>query len=302
MNLEGSNPERIAAKMVEIVRSRSLQTGEHLTEEAFAAELGLSRSPVRRAFSLLEDCEILVKKPNRGFFLNVDASMIDTRRLPFGPDPLESLYLQLADDLLSQKIPEEFYESSLMREYGISHGHLLKLLTRMANEGLVERKPGNGWKVNPFLKDADAHDQSYRFRMAIEPAAILQPTYCVDKAAFDRARELQLGLIKGDVFSLSRPKLFQIGAQFHEMLVRCSRNRHFLEAMQRQNQLRRLLEYRSKSDRNLTLGQCHEHLKLLDLIEAGKRKEAADYLRHHLDAVRRRKTKTEKGHSHHRPN
>ncbi|MFB3813837.1 MAG: GntR family transcriptional regulator [Terriglobales bacterium] len=290
MKLEGSNPERIAATMVEIIRSRHLEKGEHLTEEAFAAELGLSRSPVRRAFALLEKADILVKKPNRGHFLKADSDTIGTRRLPFGPDPFEGLYLQLAEDLLSQKIPEEFYESSLMRQYDISHGQLLKLLTRMASEGLVERKPGNGWKVNSFLKDADAHNQSYRFRMAIEPAALLEPTYRVDKDAFHKARELQLGLIKGDVFKVSRPKLFQIGAQFHEMLVRCSGNRYFLEAIQRQNQLRRLLEYRSKSDRELTLGQCREHLKLLDLIESGKRKEAAKFLRHHLDSVRRRKT------------
>ena len=290
MRLERSDPDRIAARVIDIVRGRNLKAGEHLTEEAFAAELGLSRSPVRRAFAVLHRSEILVRKPDRGYFLAVDADGIDTRRLHVGPDRLEGLYLQLADDLLSQKIPDEFYESSLMREYDLTHGQLLKLLTRMAGEGLVERKPGNGWKVNPFLKDADAHNQSYRFRMAIEPAAILEPTYSVDKVAFHRARELQLGLIKGDVFKVSRPKLFQIGAQFHEMLVRCSGNRYFLEAVQRQNQLRRLLEYRAKSDRELTLGQCREHLKLLDLIEGGKRKEAADFLRHHLDAVRGRKT------------
>jgi DNA-binding GntR family transcriptional regulator len=97
-------------------------------------------------------------------------------------------------------------------------------------------------------------------------------------------------MINGGALKLSRSKLFQVGAEFHEMLVRCSGNRHFLDAIQRQNQLRRLLEYRSKSDRVLFADQCREHLKLLDLIEAEKLEAAANFLREHLYKVSRRKT------------
>lgn len=295
MTLDGRSADQIALRVVDILRSRHAASGEHLTEESFASELGVSRSPVRRAFARLHECRILVHEPHRGYFLAVDGEAIDARRLALGPDRFERLYLRMADDLLSEHIPEEFYEVSLLREYDVTRGQLLRLLARMAGEHLIERKPGNGWRVNPFLKDADAHDQSYRFRMAIEPAALMEPAYRVDKAAFRRARELQLQLIAGDVFRLARPRLFQIGAEFHETLVGCSGNRFFLEAIRRQNQLRRLLEYRSKSDRELTLEQCHEHLRLLDLLEAGRQKAAADFLRRHLDAVRRRKTSARGG-------
>jgi DNA-binding GntR family transcriptional regulator len=282
--------EQTALKIVEIARSRTLQEGEHLTEESFAAELGLSRSPVRKAFAFLDEYKILIKEPNRGYFLNLDASKIDVTRLPSSADPMEDLYMKLADDLLSRRIPEEFFEAYLIREYGISRGQLLKMLGRMASEGLIVRKTAQGWKVNPFLNDADAHGQSYRFRMAIEPAALLEPTYRIDKRAFQHARKIQTQMINGGAFKLSRSKLFQVGAGFHEMLVRCSGNRHFLDAIQRQNQLRRLLEYRSKSDRALFVDQCCEHLKLLDLIEAHKREAAANFLRKHLDNVSHKKT------------
>jgi DNA-binding GntR family transcriptional regulator len=40
----------------------------------------------------------------------------------------------------------------------------------------------------------------------------------------------------------------------------------------------------------VTLEQCCQHLELLDLIVAGKRKQAAEFLHKHLDAVRRKKT------------
>jgi DNA-binding GntR family transcriptional regulator len=282
--------EQTALKIVEIARSRTLQEGEHLTEESFAAELGLSRSPVRRAFSLLDEYKIVTREPNRGYFLSLDARKIDVTRLPSSSDPMEELYLKLADDLLSRKIPEEFFEASLIREYGISRGQLLKMLGRMASEGLIVRRTAQGWKVNPFLNDADAHSQSYRFRMAIEPAALLEPTYRIDKPAFQRARKIQTQMINGGALKLSRSKLFQVGAEFHEMLVRCSGNRHFLDAIQRQNQLRRLLEYRSKRDRVLFADQCREHLKLLDLIEAQKQEAAANFLRQHLSKVSRKKT------------
>jgi DNA-binding GntR family transcriptional regulator len=282
--------EQIALKMVEIVRSRALLKGEHLTEESFAAELGLSRSPVRKAFALLDEHKVVTKEPNRGYFLNLDAHRIKTTRLPSSTDPMEDFYMKLADDLLSRKIPEEFFEASLIREYGISRGQLLKMLGRMANEGLIVKKTAQGWKVNPFLNDADAHSQSYRFRMAIEPAALLEPTYRIDKPAFQAARKLQMEMINGGAFKVSRSKLFQVGAEFHEMLVRCSGNRHFLEAIQQQNRLRRLLEYRSKRDRVLFADQCREHLKLLDLIEGQQREAAADFLREHLYKVSRRKT------------
>ena len=72
MKMESTNPliEQIAVKIVEIVRSRTLREGDHLTEESFAAELGISRSPVRKAFALLNDYKIVTNEPNRGYFLN----------------------------------------------------------------------------------------------------------------------------------------------------------------------------------------------------------------------------------------
>jgi DNA-binding GntR family transcriptional regulator len=127
---------------------------------------------------------------------------------------------------------------------------------------------------------------SYRFRMAIEPAALLEPGYQVDPAAFARIRQQQQGMIDGGIFRFSRTRLFEIGAEFHETIVRCSGNIFFIEAIQRQNRLRRLVEYRTNRRRSRLAVQCREHLKLLDLIEAGRREEAAEFLRRHLDVVR----------------
>jgi DNA-binding GntR family transcriptional regulator len=281
----GALADQVAAKIIDIVRTRSLRAGEHLREEALASELGLSRSPVRRGLALLVEQGIVMKEPNRGIFLAVDAHGIDIAKLPFGVDPLEDLYLRIADDCLSGEIPEEFYEAELLRRFDVPRGQLLKVLTRLATEGMISRKPGQGWKTNPFVHDREAYIQSYRFRMAIEPSALMEPTFRIDKTGFANARRVQTEMLEGDIFKLPRPMLFKHGSEFHEMLVRCSGNRFFIEAMERQNQLRRFMEYKAATTRTRLIRQCQEHLEILDLIESGSRDHAAAFMRKHLDIV-----------------
>ncbi|WP_081993322.1 GntR family transcriptional regulator [Pseudomonas mediterranea] len=285
--------EQLAPRIIDMARARSMRTGDPLREEAFAKELGVSRSPIRRGFALLAELGLAVKEPNRGYFLTADASGIDSGKLPLEVDPFEDFYLRVVDDMLRGDIPTTFFEAELMRKYEVPRGQLMKVLSRLANEAMVERKPGQGWEINSFLHDSKAHIQSYRFRMAIEPAAILEPGYVVDKLAFAKAREAQQRLLDGDIFKLSRSQLFQIGAQLHELIVRCSGNAFFLEAIRRQNQLRRFMAYKANVDRPRLITQCKEHIQLLNLIESGEREAAADFLRNHLDVVGRQKTEKE---------
>lgn len=267
-----------------------MHSGDPLREEAFAKELGVSRSPIRRGFALLAELGLAIKEPNRGYFLTTDARGIDAGKLPFEVDIFEDFYLRVVDDVLDGNITTTFFEAELQRRYQVPRGQLMKVLSRLANEGMVERKPGQGWEISSFLHDTEAHIQSYRFRMAIEPAAILEPSYKVDAAAFAKARKAQEDMLEGDIFKLSRSQLFQIGAQFHELIVRCSGNAFFLEAIRRQNQLRRFMAYKSNVDRSRLISQSKEHIHLLDLIEAGRREDAAEFLRNHLDVVSRLKT------------
>jgi DNA-binding GntR family transcriptional regulator len=225
--------EQLAPKIIDMARARSMRAGDPLREESFAKELGVSRSPIRRGFALLAELGLATKEPNRGYFLTADARGIDSRKLPLEVDPFEDFYLRVVDDVLRGDIPTTFFEAELMRKYEVPRGQLMKVLNRLANEAMIERKPGQGWEINSFLHDSKAHIQSYRFRMAIEPAAVLEPGYEVDKAAFAKARETQQKMLDGDIFNLSRSQLFQIGAQLHELVVRCSGNAFFLEAIRR---------------------------------------------------------------------
>lgn len=281
---------QLAPQVIDMVRARSMRAGEPLREQTFAQALGVSRSPIRRVFALLAEWDLATQEPNRGYFLKQDAGEIQASAFPLASDPFEDFYLRVVDDILAGEIPTHFFEAQLLRRYEVPRGQLLKVLNRLAGEAMVERKPGQGWELKDFVHNTKAHIQSYRFRMAIEPAALLEPGYQVNQAAFANARQQQQALIDGGINTLSRAQLFQIGAQFHELIVQCSGNVFFIDALRQQNQLRRFMGYKANIDRSRLVTQCQEHIHLLDLIESGRREEAAQFLWRHLDEVGRLKT------------
>lgn len=163
-------------------------------------------------------------------------------------------------------------------------------MARIAQEGWAEKLPGHGWGFLPVLSSREAYDMGYRFRAAIEAAAMREPTFRVDKESLARLRAEQQMLLDGGSRRLPRARLFQINGGLHETIIGWANNPFFLDALRRVNQLRRLLEYRLTVDRSRLTRQCREHLELLDLIEAGEFETAAAFLRVHIEGARRIKS------------
>ncbi|HEX4327753.1 MAG TPA: GntR family transcriptional regulator [Burkholderiales bacterium] len=279
----------VAARILEVARRDDYAAGHHLTEQGLAEALGVSRSPIRKALQYLEALGVVESQPNRGFFLAKPAAKLQklAAQLPAPhAEAAEEDYLRIADDRLSGLLAEEVSEAELMERYGLPRGQVQRILNRMAKEGLVERKPGRGWLFLPMMTTADAHDQSYRFRMIIEPAALLEPDYRADPVALARCRREQEEMLERGIAKWSPAELFRIGAQFHETIIGFSGNRFLLEALRGQNRLRRVLEYRGNLDRQRLIRQCEEHLQLIALLQAGDFAQASAFLRDHLDVVR----------------
>ena len=280
---------QLAERIVEAVRLRELGQGDHLSVSAFAEEFGVSRSPVRRALDHLARTEIVESIPNRGFFLAVPGRSLG-RMDPVAEADDDAPYIRIARDRLLGHLPTRFKEAQLMRRYGISRTRLHRILSRMAREGWVERLPGYGWRFLPVLTSPEAHVQSYQFRLAIEPAAILEPTFENDQAGFRRCRDGQNELLDSDFARISPARIFAAGSEFHETIAACSGNPFFLDALRQQNRLRRLLEYRIAPTETRFRTQCIEHIQLLDLLENGERESAAQLLRRHLLSVENAKS------------
>jgi DNA-binding GntR family transcriptional regulator len=276
----------IVHRIVEVICKQGHEPGQRLVEQSLADSLGVSRSPVRKALQYLEGLGAVTSIPNRGFVLVQRPPELRALALPVSEESDEANYLRIADERLAGALPDEVSESELMERFALSRLQVQRILNRMGREGLAERKPGRGWLFMPFLDSAKAYNEGYRFRMIIEPAALLEPGYLVDKALFGRVRREQLAMLDDGIERWSRAELFRVGAEFHEAIVACAHNSFLLDGLRKLNQVRRLLEYRANVDRTRLYRQCEEHLALLDLIEAGDRMEASHRLRQHLDVVR----------------
>ncbi|MEU0303120.1 GntR family transcriptional regulator [Streptomyces sp. NPDC006175] len=281
----------IATRLVDLLRRSGLDEGAHITEQWVADELDVSRTPARKAMIFLAEVGILRREPNRGFFLSRAAATLARTDLTQGADVEEDAYFRVADDYIGGRFTGPFTATEISRGYGLTSRQADRLLARLESEDLVRRKVGGrGWEFQQVLSTAEAHDQSYRFRMIIEPNALLEPGFAIDPEVAAAHRRQQESLLRGDILLLPRAELFLVNASFHEMLVSFSGNQFLLDAARRQHRLRRLIEYRHQVDRSRLAGQAREHLHLLDLTEDGRLEEAAAFLRHHLDRVRIIKT------------
>ncbi len=69
-------------------------------------------------------------------------------------------------------------------------------------------------------------------------------------------------------------------------MIAGSGNRFLLDSLRTVNQMRRVVEYRTRLDRSRLYRQCEEHLILIDLLVKGERMEASQFLRQHLNTAR----------------
>ena len=144
------------------------------------------------------------------------------------------------------------------------------------------KKPGYGWTFSDMLTTPDSLLQSYRLRMALEPAALLEPGYRLDAKVIENCRAAEHHLLAGGIEPDTPDQLHERGVRFHESLVEASGNPFFIETIRRVNRVRRLMSYRSMQDRKRYTEHCRQHLKLLDLLEAGHNEDAANLMREHL--------------------
>lgn len=275
---------QISTSIIEFVKSNGMRKGEHLPLQMLADTFRVSRAPIMSALRKLEERGIVRAEPNRGYFLGMDGNEIEVAKAEGDerPDSDEAVYFKIAEDRLSGVLPERVSENELMRIYDLPRTKLLKVLHRIADEGWIERLPGNGWSFRQTLTSRQSYEEGYVFRAVIEQQAMLLPTFEPDEEGFRKARETQTALRDGGYETWSRAEIFKANNDFHEMLVACSKNEFFLDSLKRINRLRRLVEYHITIDRSRLPRQTAEHLHILDLLESDRRTEAAAFLYTHI--------------------
>lgn len=282
----------IATQIAHLITVGEIAQGSQLRTQPLADKFGVSRSPIREALQLLAKQGLLEQRENRGFFASEASASVIVEPVSDQPKPFEvdNDYQRLAEDWLVDRIPAEVTEGMLRDRYNVSKAQLSDMLLRAVREGWAERKQGYGWRFLPVAKTPEAFEQIYRLRMLIEPAAMLEPGFTLDRTIINEQRRIQNRMLEADIARLPAERLLHNGSLFHEELIRMSHNPFFHLSLVRVNQMRRLLEYRSRVDRSRLVQQCQEHLAILGLLERGEVVEASFAMRKHLSGALSRKS------------
>jgi DNA-binding GntR family transcriptional regulator len=284
----------LSAGILDLIRVEKLAPGTRLAEVALAERLQVSRTPVRAALKLLARRRLVRQGLRRGYFV-ADAAPPAPRTTtrPTPADDTDRLFLAIARDRRSGRLPVDVSERDLMQRYGATRAVVQRVLTKLAEIAAVQRKPGHGWRFQPIIADAAARHESYRYRLLIEPAGLLEPGFRLDPswaAEMRRRHEDMMALRWSETASIA---LYEMNAAYHEGLAAASGNRFLLVAVQQQNRLRRFANYDWTFGHGRVLVNCREHLAILDRLEAGEREAAADLLRRHLESAAKLKRTTD---------
>ena len=274
-----------AGGLLKLIRRDDMEAGERLGEETLAARLGVSRTSIRGALRILETQNIVEAKPRYGYRLRLASRQIEAgTELPASLD--EKLYMLIARDRLAGALPESATETDLMRRYGAGRHQVLAALALLSEEGIAHRGNGREWRFREVLKSRRAREESYEFRLMLEPSALLLPTFRIVKPDLLRMRDLQNSLLTQSMRGVSSREVFQTDASFHELIGSFSGNSFVLSAIRQQDRLRRLLEYQSYPDASRVRAWCLEHISVIDALLDGDRHLAARHLTKHLENAR----------------
>lgn len=271
---------QLARQILVHVRSSGFEPGHHLTEQALQNVLGTSRAPIRAALSVLAERGHLEKLPNRGFFLRNGPT--EDLGAAIADETDDAVYFQIVDDRLAGALPEAITENEAMRRYDLSRSRLRRIFDRISREGWIQRRDGHGWQFLPVIDSVEAYRENYELREMLEPQGFSSSTFRVDQYLLEGLRLKQEFIRDSGWRTLGQVELVETNAQFHEGLAAMSGNRFLMQAITRQNQLRRLVEYRQVTDRDRVRQQVREHLQIVATLLDGDRKAAADLLRKHL--------------------
>lgn len=276
----------LANRLIQQIATGELAAGTHLTEESLASHFDVSRTPVKAALRLVAQQELLDYHVNSGYFVSNNAG-----RKPM-PDKLvsgisgDALYQQMIHDRKHNLLADTMTETDFLEQYPVSRSLLRGTLVRMAADGLIEKRRGQGWNFPPIVNTPELMGESYQFRIVVECAGLLESSFKADAGQLQNSRLAHEKLLQQEEAAYSPAAFFSLNAAFHEMLARFSNNRFVLQAVQQQIQLRRLDEQLALYRAPHQIDSCKEHLQIIEALENDNREWASALMRHHLTIAR----------------
>jgi DNA-binding GntR family transcriptional regulator len=277
----------VAQQIMQIVRQEAWPPGAALSDLSLSRRLGVSRTPVRAALKLLQQNGIAHANPGHGYVLAQGGDTIAASNL-LPRSQSEEAYQKIREDRALNRLPREVSETELVNRYGVPLSIVRRALVQMASDGIVTKQRGHGWLFAETLDTRESLDESLRFRVVIECAAMLEESFRYVPEQLASMRDMNRRLLaSGDI---DRAKWLDVNQAFHETLAEWSGNRYFVQAVQQHGRLRRLRAqaFAHEIQVELVHALCREHLAILDAIEDDDQQYASAVLRRHLQASRAR--------------
>lgn len=259
--------------------------GGQLTEASCAERFAVSRTPVRGALRLLVARGAL-EPLARGYRVNA-ARALEAARADLPPCETDQLLHRLVDDYLDGAIASTVSENELGERYGATRGITRAALLRLAEQGVVVRARGHGWSFQDALSGEQADLESFRLRLLLEPAGLLEPTFKLDRPRLEAALRAQ-----ESVQAKARPpaeRVLAANAEFHQTLADLSGNRFISQIYRMQSARRRLFEYRGYRDTDRMRAAFAEHIRIGRTLLAGDNAKASVLMREHLSTAMKRR-------------
>ena len=277
----------LAGRILRHLKNLGAGTGHHLVEQELCRQFGVSRTPIRGALKLLAAQGALQARTHRGFILRGPVSTVpEVESLNAREEEDRELFIAIAEARNAGRLPADCTQQELMRLFGAKLPTVSRVLRRLCELGLVERKRGHGWRFTASIDSIAAQEESYAFRQMVEPGQLLQPGFTLDRQWASASRSRHLAFKRKAWRKTLAVDFFAMNADFHEQLARCSGNRYLLDAIRRQNQVRSFLNYQWKYGIERVQAIIEEHLGILDALEAGQSQRAADLMRSHIENAR----------------
>ncbi|QYX55987.1 GntR family transcriptional regulator [Roseovarius sp. SCSIO 43702] len=280
----------LAQQVLGVVLEEGLRQGDHLPEQRFSTACGVSRTPIRAAFKLLESKQILEWREEEGYFLR-RAEPDDLARVASALDAQDgSLAARILADRAERRIGDVQSVSGLTRRYGTSRHMVLNALKILSRDGIVAQLPGRAWAFQPMFDSPKAIDDSYAMRLTLEPQAILAPGFALDPARANVLRGQIDDLLQSGPVALTAQGFLRLDCEFHGALAESCRNRFLRGTLLTHHRLRQATQKDTTIPEFRLRQALGEHLDILDALERGQFELAADHMVLHLRRSRARRT------------
>jgi DNA-binding GntR family transcriptional regulator len=276
------NHLKLARQIIEVALERGLAEGDHLPESTLSDACGVSRTPIRAAFKLLENLNIVQRRDEGGYFLHIAPEQMAAESLTELEDLEGSLAARILSDRAERRITDVQSVSALVRRYDAPRSSVLNALKILSADGVVVQLPGRAWAFQPILDTPNALEESIAFRLSLEPQAIIAPGFQMDSQKTGLLRQQMQEFLQRPDGGLSSLAFLHLDCSFHSFIAESSGNRFARGALLAHQRLR-LTTQKDHTIPDFRLRQSlEEHLDILDSLERMQLQLAADQMVLHL--------------------